>query len=277
MKKLNFKLLTALLGVSLIAGIIFFACKKIEKGDAQRNASIQEFVKLAQEGAQIHNEALEYVYDELLKMDRDKLSLDVALNVSLDFIKTKSFFQYDLDGVIDAFKKESIKAKKTRTDRKNIWHDEDEQLLSNQQKSWLNQIQDIIDTNEDDLSQMAVELDKISDAVIKNGTDEDIIILIVSIEIIKVSMNYWYNHLSEWENLMSDGGGAKGKLWEKVKSAAVGDFAGGLGGMVGGAITGGLTGALAGGVGAAPGAIIGALGGGVGGAITGSVTGAIVG
>jgi len=234
-----------------IISVIFFACnKEKETSEKQASASAQNFIKLAHEGAVTHNEGLEYVYARLAEIKISENPLAVVENLTLDFIKTHSFFKSDIDAASKAaktvFDKFTYYKKHQTKSSSTLWLEADESLLTTSQKMWLTQVNDVIDQN-DDVILMAKSLDKIRDLVIKEGSEQEQYITIIAIEVTKETMDYWYNNYPEWERLLSEKP-SKGWSW---KDAAKSDVTGAIGGAIGGALGGGGAGAIPGAIGGA--------------------------
>jgi len=129
-----------------------------------------------------------------------------------------------------------------------LFYQEDEELLSESQKMWLTRVNTVIDQN-DDVKQMAKDLDKITELVLKEGNDADQYITIIAIEVTKETMDYWYNNYSEWERLLT-GNNSKAWSWKEFgKEDAKGAIAGGIGGAISGGLAGAGLGALGGALG----------------------------
>jgi len=259
----------------LIAAIvaIFFSCKK-ENKDQLVDTSRQKFAKQMHESAKVHNEAMEYVLERLLeiKSEKNKIRTEdemlvIVENLCLDFVKSHPFFKSDIEkaskGIKIAFN--SIKKRnQLRSERTNLWFNEDEQFLSESQKEWLTLVNEVL-TNNNNIEQICNELEQIKVRVINEGSEDDYAIIIAVIELGKESPKYWFYNQTFWEELAyEDTGGGICYGWFNWNDCAGDDLAGGVGGAVGGAVVGGM----AGGVGAGPGAAAGFVTGAVAASVT---------
>ncbi|GHV37498.1 hypothetical protein FACS1894178_9270 [Bacteroidia bacterium] len=231
--------------LALATAIIFTACKKTNK-TSKTDSDIQQFVKMAQEGATVHNEGLNYIYEKLLETVIQNDVMTVVEDLTIDFVESHPFFQSNINNAIVLAKHgmEIIRQNRRDSDTK-LWFEESEERLSNGQKTWLLLINDAINQN-DDIDQMINALDRIKENVLKEGNDEEIFTTVIAIETGKASMTYWYNHLNEWARFAPE---MQRWSWKQM-------FRVDLKGAIEGAISGAIVGALGGGlVGAASGAL----------------------
>jgi len=234
-----------------IISVIFFACTK-DKNEQIVDHSLQDFKKLVHEGAVVHNECMEYIYAKLAEIKPEKDVLTIVEDLTLDFIKSHPFFKSNIENNSENAKTIFKITRNTRSTRANLWLDEDDHLLSQGQKQWLTLIGDVIKNN-DDVEKMCLELNRIEERVIKEGTEEEQYIVIIAVEIGKESLRYWYLHHSVWEQLPPE----NFRGWFNWGDCAGDDLACGIVGAIGGFVGGGPKGAAAGFVG---GAIAGSVG-----------------
>jgi hypothetical protein len=239
--------------IALATAVIFVACKKQNK-TPNTDSDVQQFVKMAQEGAIVHNEGLNYIYEKLLETVIQNDVMTVVEDLTIEFIESHPFFQSNINSAIILAKHgiEIIRQNRRDSDTK-LWFEESEERLSNGQKTWLLLINDAIDQNED-IDQLIKTLDQIKENVLKEGNDEEIFTTVIAIETGKETLRYWYNHLNEWARFAPE---MKRWSWKQMARA---DLKGVIDGAIGGAIGGALAGGLAG---AASGALAGAAGYGV--------------
>jgi hypothetical protein len=264
MKKI--KLFAILLATALVAGIsIFYACEK-GNNKPEMDPAMKNYEKLMQEGAIVHNETMEYVYNELLKAKSVENFMSITEAATNNFVASHPFFQSDINGASDMLNATFKKLKNaTKSTNDNLWNDDDEDLLSADQKEWLMRVNDVIDKT-NDIKKMDKELDNIKNLAIQNGNEEIQYVVIAAVEIAKASLSYWNENSSKWQKLSPNDFGSK-EGWFSWKAVGRDDVSGAIGGAVAGAVVGGM----AGGAGAVPGAASGAVAGGIAGSAASAV------
>jgi len=166
------KLILGLTAIGIIiAAVILYACYN-EKSDSTyletqlRSSEINNFAIKMREGAIVHNEGLEYVYKELIILRPDSFEIfKVAELLTIDFINIHPFFESDVNAAINkaVIMFERSRDNSSKSDK--LWFDDDDELLSNSQKTWLTRVNKAIDENSD-LSQIIIELEIIKNSVI---------------------------------------------------------------------------------------------------------------
>jgi len=150
----------------------------------------------------------------------------------------------------------------------NLWPNSIDSLLTNNQKQYLIKLDSLINNNQGNLDVLLKKIEKLAIEMTRNTPQTEQPLLLSTTAIAQQSLQYWYNNIDKWNELLPASSLDKTKMfsWEEVGKN---DVAYGVGGGIAGALVGG---SVSIGVLTLPGWAAGAIGG----AIAGSVGNAIL-
>jgi len=195
---------------------IYCHLKDIEYGRSRRMERVDEFEEQMRKAGALHNDGLEYVYDELFTKAK---SLDdfqpIMKNAVESFIKNHPSFSQEAysvltDKMFARFNKSYIFADD------DLWNDDDENNFTNSQKQYLALIDKVI-ASEYDVYNKISELDNIKSLAFKNSNEEDLYFVIAAIEIAKASICYWDKNFQKWIELRNKF--EKNNNWKWINNA----------------------------------------------------------
>jgi len=265
----SIKVLLSIITVSFIAFSFFTSCQKDKLVKKNNQFNYEEV------GIQ-HNKGLDFVYN-YLSVQKTKENLINAKNIlTISEQGTYKFLQENnllIDKNVDiAIKEASVPFKIYKSNLQNnlksgnlehLWPDNVDSLLTNIQKQYLNELNDIINNYQNNLNAMLSEINKLEVNINENVSVNEQPILLSSCAIARHSFQYWHDNIDKWNELLSNSPlkSTKSFSWGEVGKN---DVAYGVGGGVAGAIVGG---SVSLGVLTLPGWAAGAIGGAVGGSI----------
>jgi len=265
----SIKVLLGIITVSFIAFTFFTSCQKDKLVKKDNKFNYEEV------GIQ-HNKGLDFVYN-YLSVQKTKENLINAKNIlTISEQGTYKFLQENnllIDKNVDiAIKEASVPFKIYKSNLQNnlksgnlehLWPDNVDSLLTNIQKQYLNELNDIINNYQNNLNAMLSEINKLEVNINENVSVNEQPILLSSCAIARHSFQYWHDNIDKWNELLSNSPlkSTKSFSWGEVGKN---DVAYGVGGGVAGAIVGG---SVSIGVLTLPGWAAGAIGGAVGGSI----------
>jgi hypothetical protein len=256
--------------IGLIVLLFFFsvACEKADS-DFNKDVSFDPVVEQIKIAGIEHNLGLEFVLEKLKgKMGHEefpKFSRKNILDLSMEY--TREFFMQNevdfiaenrekvIDFAIEASEKTEVLLANKSDNGFSFFRFFEEESLSEKQVELLSVLNIAINTGESEINELLEVFDHIRIRAKEECEGNEKYVVLAAVEIGIHSMNYWYENLDYWVELLGDGS----KSWFSWRKVGAYD----IGGAIGGAAVAAITGA---GIGA----------GIVGGAVGASVTCAVV-
>jgi 5-bromo-4-chloroindolyl phosphate hydrolysis protein len=215
---------TTILSLAALIGIYYLLWKNIKNGHSKKLERVEEFEKLMQEAGIVHNEGLEYVYEEL-EQRAESIGdiISTIVSSTIRFIKCHPFFQSNLENATELAEIMIEKLKNTDKSDDCLWNNGEDVSLSDSQKKHLKYKYSKISIY-DDVNKIIKVLDTIKHLDFKNGNEEDRYIVIASVEIAKASSSYWEANSSKWKKLFNK----FGEWFNKGKKVVISDIDGGI-------------------------------------------------
>jgi hypothetical protein len=289
------KFLLSGLTLTVIMGLFFFSCQKDEITPTNEPFDYEQI------GIE-HNKGLDYVFEYLKEEKVGKKSnlknatniLSLAEKATVEFLNKNRYFNTANKKtateraikVFNTYKDFSVKNKLKSATSDKLWTDDVDNLLTDNQKVLLSEINSAISDLKLDLQSTLSKLDAVEIKTKIQCPEKEQFIVLAAISISRHSLRYWHDNYEKWmielgsvdklmtKRMMLKSGDVEDSWWS-WKSLTKADTVGLIAGATGGAAGGAVLGAFVGGVGAGPGAMAGAVSGGIGGAVGGSVGSAV--
>ncbi len=241
-----------------------FACNKTSEYPLDQLSTLKEdpigFFKKTDEAGKIHNQALDYAFNDFKDFVGNKPEdyvfkleeiFGIGRNSSIDFLNNcrNTYIEEDRELAMDLFNSmfddQRVSAPKPS---RLIILASSSYSFSPKQLDLIKRMEETLDNDRLSLDETVIVFRDIRSEAFNSLPKNEATIVIAAIDIGIHSLTYWHNNISVWANLLGNRDPIKRINWKEVGAW---DIAGAIGGGVGAAITGAgaIGGAIAGGVG----------------------------